>query len=84
MNITCYMQYIVYGVPQSAGFGSPKPPSIDPDCSCFLTGRCQVLGFVGTKYIFRGASFFYYMLKTNFSGHNTVWWGQKLFGGHCL
>jgi len=43
-----------------------------------LQARNQFSRFGGVQYIFRGNNFcFYYMFKTNFSGHNKIWAGTK-------
>jgi len=34
----------------------------------------QVLRFAGKYVAGEGRFFFYYMFKTNFSGHNKIWW----------
>jgi len=40
----------------------------------------QVLRFGGQKYILGKQNFVYYMFKTIFSGHNTIWMQQKYLG----
>jgi len=41
----------------------------------------QVVRFAGAKYIFRDQHFcFYYMVNTNFSGHNKIWGTKKTWG----
>jgi len=46
-----------------------------------IQARSQVSRFGGAQYIFGEHDFgFYYMFKTNFSGHNKIWGGTKKFG----
>jgi len=43
-------------------------------------GPYQVLRFEGGKYVFIGERFYNHMFNTNFSGHNKIWGGTKIFG----
>jgi len=45
--------------------------------------KVRFQGF-GGKIRFRGENFcFYYVFERNFSGHNKIWGGTKIFGCHC-
>jgi len=47
-----------------------------------IQARYRVLRLEWAKYILRRSIFlFYYMLKTNFSGHYEIWGRTKLFEG---
>jgi len=48
----------------------------------WVEAHSQVIGIGESKYILGGQDCcFYYMFITKFSGHNTIWWGTKIFGG---
>jgi len=48
----------------------------------YTQARGRALRFGGQNTFLGGQDFcFYYMFKTNFAGHNTIWGGTKIFGG---
>jgi len=52
-------------------------------CLCCTQDGTRFWSLVGENTFFGEKVCFYCMVKTNFSWHNTIWRGTKIFGGHA-